>query len=143
MVKAAGSASESGRPADLVVVQNLVRALALVATYLGLLKKQVEHSGGDRFGCAAASRQAARQGGIGRWPQRYRAPCASRPPVVRPRRLPVLTPAIVRQEGRGGWSARKRVEVTRRRSVQRCGAALHNPFGVQVCVTVVAGWDPS
>ena len=50
---------------------------------------------------------------------------------------------VVVQEGRGGWSARKRVEVTRRRSVQRCGAALHNPFGVQVCVTVVAGWDPS
>ena len=33
-----------------------------------------------------------------------------------------------------------RIEVVQ---VQRCGAALHNPFGAQVCVTVVAGWDAS
>ena len=33
--------------------------------------------------------------------------------------------------------------VTRRYSVQRGGAALPNPFAVQVCVIVVAGWDAS
>jgi len=61
MVKAAGSASESGRPADLVVVQNLVRALELVATYLGLLKKQVEHSGEiDLVARLRAARQRGR-----------------------------------------------------------------------------------
>lgn len=42
------------------VLENLVRALALVATYLGLLKKQVEHSGG--IDLVARLRAARRRG---------------------------------------------------------------------------------
>ena len=66
-----------------------------------------------------------------------------RPPCALGGRRCSLLPSFAKRAVVQAWSARKRVEVMRRCSVQRCGAALHNPFGVQVCVTVVAGWDPS